>query len=67
MVGDSLFIIKAGNGSYKKLWIKRLAANVYTFSYADLDGNNQMDKSITKTDFTGKNFAYFSFTQKCIG
>lgn len=45
VVGDSLFIIKLMDGSFKKLWIiqKHSAAATFTFRYADLDGANQKD------------------------
>ncbi len=61
VVGDSLFFIQLSNGSFKKLWIQALANNVYNFAYADLDGANEINTSLNKSNFTGKNFGYFSF------
>lgn len=58
--GDSLFVIKLANGSYKKLRIDALNAGVYTFTYADLNGNNLQAASLTKSNYTGKNFGYYS-------
>jgi hypothetical protein len=60
LTGDSLFIIKLRDGSFKKLWIvkKLSAADIYSFRYANLDGTNEVNvvedfKSITATDFSG--------------
>lgn len=58
--GDSLFVIKLANGSYKKLRMDALNAGVYTFTYADLNGNNQQTASLSKTNYAGKNFGYYS-------
>ncbi|MDC1188568.1 T9SS type A sorting domain-containing protein [Flavobacteriales bacterium] len=60
VTADSLFLIKTSEGSYKKLWIDRLASSVYYFKYADLNGSNEVSETITKTDFTNKNYAYYS-------
>jgi hypothetical protein len=60
VTADSLFLIKTTEGSYKKLWIDRLASGVYYFTYADLDGSNEVSETVTKSDFTNKNFAYYS-------
>ncbi len=60
LTGDSLFVIKLRNGSYKKLWIvkKFSADDIYNFRYANLDGTDEQFvvedfKSITATDFSG--------------
>lgn len=58
--GDSLYIIKLANGSYKKLWIVSLISGTYTFRYANLDGSNDTTVSLTKSTYTGKNFGYYS-------
>ena len=60
VTADSLFVVKLPSGSYKKLWIDRLASGVYYFTYADLDGSNEVSETVTKSDFTNKNFAYYS-------
>jgi hypothetical protein len=57
---DSLFLIKTSEGSYKKFWIDRLASGVYYFKYADLDGSNEVSDTVSKSDYTNKNFAYYS-------
>lgn len=60
VTGDSLFVIKLANGSYKKLWIEALANGAYTFKYADINGANLQNASLLKATYTGKNFAYYS-------
>lgn len=60
VTGDSLYLIKLGNGSLKKLWIQSLAAGIFTFKYADVDGSNEVTHTIKKTDYPNRNLAYFS-------
>lgn len=60
VTGDSLFVIKLSNGTYKKLWIKNLAGGGYNFQYADLDGANLQTHFLPKSSYAGKNFGYFS-------
>ena len=63
VVGDSLFIIKLIDGSFKKLWIiKKLSVeNEYTFRYADLDNSSEKEKNLKNNDYIGTNFSYFDF------
>lgn len=58
--GDSLYIIRLTDSSYRKLAIEKLAGGTFTFKYADLDGSNSHTATIVKSSFTGKNFAYYS-------
>ncbi|MBL7890442.1 MAG: T9SS type A sorting domain-containing protein [Bacteroidia bacterium] len=60
ITGDSLFVIKLANGSYKKLWIQDISGGAYNFKYADLNGTNQQNVSIVRAAYNGKNFAYYS-------
>jgi hypothetical protein len=60
LTGDSLFVIKLRDGSFRKLWIiKKLSSlDIYTFRYANLDGTNELYvsediSSLTATDFSG--------------
>lgn len=61
VTGDSLYFIKLSNGVVKKLWIQSLANSTYYFAYADIDGTNEVNTSLYKQNFIGKNFGYFSF------
>ena len=67
VTGDSLYIIKTINGNWKKIWIKELTtAGEYIFKLANLDGSNEITQSILKTNYTDKNFIYFSIDQNTI-
>jgi len=59
-LGDSIYLIKLGNGDFKKLWIKSLKQGVWNFTYADVNGANENSITITKTDYPNKNFIYVS-------
>jgi hypothetical protein len=60
VTGDSLYVIKLANNTYRKLWIVQLANNTYQFRYATLDNSSDQTVSILKTNYTGKNFTYYS-------
>lgn len=66
LVGDSLFVIKLRDGSYRKLWmvIKHSAADLYTFRFANLDGSSESDVTVDCNPYilpnTVKNFIGFS-------
>ena len=67
VTGDSLYIIKTINGNWKKIWIQELTtAGEYVFKFANLDGTNEITQSILKTNYTNKNFIYFSIDQNTI-
>ncbi|HEY9081852.1 MAG TPA: T9SS type A sorting domain-containing protein [Vicingaceae bacterium] len=58
--GDRIFILKLSSGAYKKLIVDKLQSSVYYFRYADLNGNNLVNATITKTNHGGQNFGYYS-------
>jgi Secretion system C-terminal sorting domain len=64
ITGDSLYIMKLADGTFKKLWIINLASGTYNFRYANLDGSDDTQASISKSNFTGKNFGYYSLLTK---
>lgn len=66
VTGDSLYIAKMANGQIKKIWIDRLAGGKYYFKVADLNGSNMVNKVLTKANFTGKNFGYYSIVNDSI-
>ncbi len=63
VVGDSLFVIKLMDGSWKKMWIERklTSDNKYIFRYADLDNSYEKEKTLKNNDYIGTNFSYFDF------
>jgi hypothetical protein len=60
VVGDSLYVIKLSDNSYRKIWIVSMISNVFTFKFAELDGSNETEVSFAKGDYSGKNFGYYS-------
>lgn len=60
VTGDSIYVVKLANNTYRKLWIVQLASNTYQFRYATLDNSSDQTVSLVKTNYTGKNFAYYS-------
>jgi hypothetical protein len=60
IMGDSIHIIQLSNGEYKKLKIDNLSNGAYNFTFADLDGNNEVSESLLKADYQGKLFGYYS-------
>ena len=62
ITGDSCFVIKLSATSFKKIKVIDLNGGVYNFEYSNIDGTNPQVQSITKSNYTGKNFAYFDLT-----
>ncbi|MEO5583840.1 MAG: T9SS type A sorting domain-containing protein [Flavobacteriales bacterium] len=62
IVGSKIYAISFPDATWKKLRINYLANGIYSFTYSNLDGNDLYDEELVKTDFTGKNFGYWSFT-----
>lgn len=62
VVGDSLFIIKLRDGSFRKLRIirKNSVNNIYYFRVANLDGTSQQDLSVNCNNYITKDFVGFS-------
>lgn len=60
------FVLKFADGSYKKLLIESLVSGTYTFKTANLDGSSEISNTLTKTDYTNKNFAYYSIASNTI-
>lgn len=58
--GDSLFVVKLADNSWKKIEISSLIGGVYSFKYADLDGANEVLATVNKADYSNKNFVYYS-------
>ena len=63
-VANALFIIKLADGEYKKVIIESLAAGSYHFKYANINGSNEVSTSISKKDYSGKNFVYYSISDE---
>ena len=46
-------------GDYKKLQVMKLAGGTYEFRYANIDGSNEVNTSVSKSSFTNKNSGYY--------
>ena len=66
VTGDSIHIIKTLNGNWKKLIIESLASGIYTFKYANLDGTNEVLQTIDKSNYSSKNYVYYSLDQDLV-
>jgi hypothetical protein len=62
--GDSVYFIRTQAGNFKKLKIDLFTANVYTFTYANLDGSDETTSTISKATYPGKKYAYFDLETK---
>jgi hypothetical protein len=58
--GDSVHVIQLSNGDYKKLHMTKLSSGNYDFKYANLDGSNEVVTTVSKSNYAGKNFGYYS-------
>lgn len=58
LTGDSIFVIKLRDGSFKKLIIlkKQSAEDIYTFKYANLDGSHAFSDSLDLSNHTSVEF-----------
>jgi hypothetical protein len=61
VVGDSVYIISTNSGITKKLTIDSLLYDsVYIFRYANLDNSDMKTVYLSKMDYKGQLFAYYS-------
>lgn len=57
--GDSLYLIKLSDNSFRKLWIVSLKSGIWEFKYAHLDGSNEQVITFNKSTYPNRNFVYF--------
>ncbi|HNC33041.1 MAG TPA: hypothetical protein PLZ26_02915, partial [Bacteroidia bacterium] len=60
VLGDSIYFIRLNNNAVKKIWIESLINATYNFRIADLDGSNEIQRSLQKLSYPAKNFGYYS-------
>ncbi len=62
VTGDSLFVLKLADGTFKKVWIEQKvsAQNTYYFRHADLDGSNEAEVELDVNPYTEKHHVYYS-------
>lgn len=64
--GSRVFVLAFASGEYKKLVIESLASGTYSFKYADIDGSNEEIQTITKSNYSNRNFVYFNLLDATI-
>ena len=66
VVGDSIYLLKTLDGTYKKIWIQRKnsAANTYFIRLANLDGSDDHTVTLNINPYTSKNFVYYAFASE---
>jgi hypothetical protein len=66
IAGDSLFVVKLADGSFKKMAIvqKNSVQNQWTFKYADLDGQNDTTVTFDADDYSSRGFIHYSLKNK---
>ena len=62
VVGDSLYVFKRADGSALKLRINDLTNGLWSFTYANLDGTNEVTATVAMADYADRTFAYYHFT-----
>lgn len=60
VTGDSIFIVKTLNGTYKKLLIESFEGGNWNFKYANIDGSSLVTESVSMANYTDKNYVYYS-------
>jgi hypothetical protein len=60
--GDSIYLIKLQDGSFKQLFIeeKNSAGNIYKFRYADITGANEVVEQALCVNYPDRLFLYYS-------
>jgi hypothetical protein len=64
VVGDSIYILKTLDGTYKKIWIQRKnsSSNRYFIRQANLDGSDDHVVELGINPYANKNFIYYTFS-----
>jgi hypothetical protein len=62
VMGTEVYAVQLSNGTWKKLRIDGLIGGVYMFTYADLDGSQEVEAQLVKGDFSTKVFGYWDMT-----
>jgi hypothetical protein len=64
--GDSLYLVKLSDNSFRKLWIVSLKSGTWEYKYANVDGSNEQTFSFVKTNYPNRNFVYHSMLTNAI-
>lgn len=70
ITGDSLFVVKTVGGAYKKFWIVNRnplpGINSWNIKYADLDGSNEQDVTLSADDHSSKYMFHYSIDNNAV-
>lgn len=58
--GDSLYLLKLSDNSFRKLAVVSLKTGTWEFKYADIDGSNETTVTFNKNAYPNRNFIYYS-------
>lgn len=61
VTGDKVFILTDGDRNTYQVVIDGLYSNEYIFLWAELDGSNELEGSVKKTDYSDSFMAFFDF------
>jgi hypothetical protein len=62
VTGSRIFVLRYPDGTYKKFAIEQMAASgTYSFKYANLDGTDEQQATISKTMYSSKAFVGYHF------
>lgn len=66
VVGDSIYLLKALDGTYRKIWIQRKvsSANTYYIRLANLDGSDDHVLELNINPYRNVNFIYYTFSSE---
>lgn len=58
--GDSIYLLRLNDGTFRKLWIVSLKTGVWEYKYANIDGSNEQVFTLDKSTYPKRNFVYHS-------
>ena len=61
ILGTTVYVIVLEDGTAKRIMIELMTAGEYTFTYADLDGSNEVTDYVEKQHYNDRNFSYYAF------
>jgi hypothetical protein len=60
VAGTKVYVMKLENGAFKQIMIRSMLTNgEFTFRIADLDGSNEVVRTVNKNNYSSKNFFYY--------
>jgi hypothetical protein len=60
VVGDSIYVVVLPEGGARKLKIDILDGGIWSFTHANIDGTDEVSKTVDMASFTERNFVYYN-------